>query len=121
MGRHYFDSAIYCRAADPVLSLDSLSNPVGDDGEPEPFDVLDPSDDPSEQLAALELTQATARFVRSLSPEQARLVTALYWEGRTQSDIAQELGVSRMAVSKAVRKIHRSGRARLAAFRTLSS
>jgi RNA polymerase sigma factor (sigma-70 family) len=121
MGRHYFDSAIYCRAIDPVLSLDSISSPAGHDGETEPFEVLDPSDDPREQLEELELTEAAAQFVRSLSPKQARLVTALYWEGRTQSDIARELGVSRTAVSKAVRKIERAGRTRLADFKRFPS
>lgn len=116
MRRHYFDSAIYCRAIDPVLSLDAFARVDSEDGDSEPFDVLDPSDDPCEQLQAVELTTAAEQFVGTLTAREAHLVQRLYWDDVTQADVAREWGVSRMAVSKAVKKIHAAGRAQLAAF-----
>lgn len=114
MRRHYFDSAIYCRAFDPVLSLESLSHVQDEDSGYPPFDFSDPASDPSEDLHELQVRAAAAQFIASLTEPQALVARRLYWDGCTQAEIARELGVSRMAVSKTVRKIHDAGRLQLA-------
>jgi DNA-directed RNA polymerase specialized sigma subunit len=49
-----------------------------------------------------------------LSDRERYIVGQIYWHGATQTDVAQRLGLSKMAVSKAVARIHDRGRLALA-------
>ena len=61
-------------------------------------------------------TAAVREFVASLPEGKRRIVEAVYWEGRSQADVARELGVSRAAINKQLRSVFRQGQQQLAAF-----
>jgi len=99
----------------PVLSIDALTAQPGADG----FDSFDIADEdaltPDEQIAQAEGLAAVEAFVNEL-PERDQLIIVkrLFWLGHTQTQIAADLGVSKMAISKAVARICRLGRSLLA-------
>ncbi len=70
-----------------------------------------PSDDPSgaslvdDQDAADVEEQRLAGSMTALAEDDRRLLECLYWEGRTERDIAGRLGITQQAVSKRKRKI----------------
>lgn len=101
------DTSFYnCACSARTLSLND-----DDGGASSPYDLLanaTPSSD--EQLAAGELSSAVSTFLQSLSPRDRELVYSVYWLDELQSTIAARRGVSRMAISKALARIHRLGR-----------
>jgi RNA polymerase sigma factor (sigma-70 family) len=106
---HFFPGAFA-----PVLSLDALTVQRDADGF-NCFDILDEDAlPPDEQLAQAEGFAAVDAFVASLSERDQLIVKRLFWLGHTQTQIAAELGVSKMAISKAVARICRLGQSMLA-------
>lgn len=64
------------------------------DDDTEPFDYV--SDEASE----------IAEAIGYLTPEQRELVIALYFEHRSQADVAKQFGVSQMTISRRLMRIH---------------
>ncbi len=75
------------------------------------FDKLDPDDeslayyddDPVDDEAAL--ADLTKRFLTSLDDETDRDIALFKLKGKTQSEIAETLGISQGAIAKRLRKI----------------
>ncbi len=55
-----------------------------------------------------------ATFIAGLRPREQEIVHRIFWLGETQASVARSLGVTRMAISKTVKKITKLGRAQLA-------
>ena len=79
-----------------AYSTTSLESPVGEEGVA-PIDVLG-TEDPSLEL--LETWTAVAPAVRQLPPRERKVLYLRFFRGLTQSEIAREVGVSQMHVSR---------------------
>ena len=79
-----------------AYSTSSLETPVGEEGVA-PIDVLG-NEDPSLEL--LESWTAVAPAIRQLPPRERRVLYLRFFRGMTQSEIAAEVGVSQMHVSR---------------------
>lgn len=55
-------------------------------------------------------------FVETLSGSQQYLITEVYWNRRTQADVARELGITRAAVNKSLKRAREYGKIRLWSF-----
>jgi RNA polymerase sigma factor (sigma-70 family) len=112
--RHNTATYIFPGAFAPVLSLDALTAQPDADG----FNRFDIADEdaltPDEQIAQAEGFAAVEAFVNALPERDQLIVKRLFWLGHTQTQIAADLGVSKMAISKAVARICRLGRSLLA-------
>jgi DNA-directed RNA polymerase specialized sigma24 family protein len=104
----------------PVLSLDALCDRQDADGF-NSFDIPD-HDTPvlDEQLARAEGFAAVDAFVNGLPDRDRVIINRLFWLGHTQTQVAADLGVSKMAISKAVARICALGRRLLAPHRHLA-
>ena len=95
-----------------------IEPPDGDDGGE--ADDRDPADRAVQMsIYADEFTQTAdgisefpevVRFVEGLPPLLQLVVRRIYWEGHTQTSVANELGVSKMAVSKYMGTVRALGR-----------
>ena len=98
----------------PVLSIDALTAQPDADG----FNRFDIADEdaltPEEQLAQAEGFAAVDALVNALPERDQLIVKRLFWLGHTQTQIATDLGVSKMAISKAMARICLRGRSMLA-------
>jgi hypothetical protein len=65
------------------------------------------------RLSAILPRPSGAWLLSSLTREQ-EIVHRIFWLGETQASAARSLGVSRMAISKTVKKITKLGRAQIA-------
>ncbi len=79
-----------------AYSTTSLDSPVGEEGAA-PIDVLG-GEDPS--LEVLEGWASVAPAVKELPPRERRVLFLRFFRGLTQSEIAKEVGVSQMHVSR---------------------
>jgi RNA polymerase sigma-B factor len=79
-----------------AYSTSSLDTPVGEDGIA-PVDVLG-EDDPS--IETLEGWASVAPALQELPPRERRVLYLRFFEGLTQSEIAEQVGVSQMHVSR---------------------
>lgn len=82
--------------ASQAYSTSSLDTPAGDDGAA-PIEMLG-TDDPS--IAVLEEWESIAPAVRDLPPRERMALYLRFFRGLTQSEIAREIGVSQMHVSR---------------------
>lgn len=82
------------------------------------IDIKDPAPGPLQTFEIHEVGAAVAAFVDSLGAREREIVDSIFWRDETQTDVARRLVVSKMAVSKALSKILRNGRRRLAVYRT---
>lgn len=116
--RHY--TATYQSAAFlPVLSLDALTSSIAADAIG--FDIADEESVPlDEHVERAEALAAINDFVNGLAERDRLIVRRLFWLGHTQTQIAVDLGVSKMAISKAVKRILNQGHSSLAAHRHLT-
>lgn len=79
-----------------AYSTSSLDTPVGEEGQA-PIDSLG-EDDPS--IALLDEWSSLAPAVAELSPRDRRVLYLRFFRGLTQSEIAEDVGVSQMHVSR---------------------
>jgi RNA polymerase sigma-B factor len=79
-----------------AYSTTSIDTPVGDDGIA-PVEVLG-EDDPS--IETLEGWATVAPALQELPPRERRVLYLRFFQGLTQSEIAEEVGVSQMHVSR---------------------
>lgn len=62
------------------------------------------------QLARVETKAIVRRFVNALPTREREIVRRVFWDGETQTAVAADLGISKMAVSKVISKITKRGR-----------
>jgi RNA polymerase sigma factor (sigma-70 family) len=98
----------------PVLSLDELC--AGGSS----FVLVDPDQTPELALETVQAHAAIRRFVDDLPPRDRQIVRSVFWDDRSQSDVAIELKVSKMAISKAMARICAQGRSTLAVHQFLA-
>lgn len=98
----------------PVLSLDELSSRLDPETGHATFDIPDSASLPDARLEHSQADDAVARFVDSLPARDREIVRRLFWEDETQTEIAADFGVSKMAISKAMARIAQRGCAALA-------
>lgn len=118
---HIWDTAAPSVVYGQAVSLDGLlaapSAGDGGDSPADPFDIANPAPGPLDACEAEEAHVAVGTFVRSLASRDREIVFRLFWLGQTQTEVARYLGVTKMAVSKAMAKIAGRGQRRLAPFR----
>jgi RNA polymerase sigma-B factor len=90
--------------ASQAYSTSSLDSPTGEDGAA-PIDVLG-AEDPS--LAVLEEWAVVAPAVQTLPQRERTVLYLRFFRGLTQSEIAREIGVSQMHVSRILSQTVRS-------------
>jgi len=59
---------------------------------------------------------AVRQFVQDLPERKRRIVESVFWDGKSQADVARALGISRAAVNKHLESIFQLGRQKLHAF-----
>jgi RNA polymerase sigma factor (sigma-70 family) len=101
------------RVPQPTLSLDLLTD-LG-------FDIEADIPEPEHGLATAQAVAAVHTFVRGLPPRDRSIIDRHFWRGESQTDIARDLGVSKMAVSKAIARICKRGRAALSEYEYMAS
>ena len=84
------------------LSVASLDAQAGEDEDTPLWAMLGGED---ENIEKAELRSMLADVMRRLSDAERRILRARYFEERSQRDIAQEMGVSQMYVSRVERKM----------------
>jgi RNA polymerase sigma factor (sigma-70 family) len=68
-------------------------------------DQPDRRDAVDEQFAAEQDNQAVFRLIEDLPVTDRHLIECLFWEGRTEKDVAGGLGITQQAVSKRKQKV----------------
>jgi len=76
--------------------------------------LVDP--DAAERVEATEVAAAIQALMTRLSSRQRYIVLEVFWEDRSQADVARDLGVSRKAITVALQKIYDYGREALAEY-----
>ena len=95
---HDVRSARMCAAGRRQVSL---STPVSDDGYQELSDLLGESDANLENIAD---RLAITELLRELPPQIRRMIILRFYGNRTQSQIADEIGISQMHVSRLLQR-----------------
>lgn len=93
-------------SADGCFQPTSLDRPVGDDSATTLGDLLDDDQDQREH-DIVEARVMLAPVVRRLSERDRRILRLRYFEGCTQQEIADDIGVSQMQVSRLITRIIR--------------
>jgi RNA polymerase sigma-B factor len=83
--------------ASRAYTADSLDAPSGFDDDFSPIDTLAERDD---RFESLESWQSVGPLIRTLPERERRILYMRFFEERTQSEIAQDLGISQMHVSR---------------------
>ena len=106
------DEVIEALAADGCFTPTSLDKRIGDDEGATLGDLLGSDDD---DLSRTEIHVALIPLVRDLAPRDRHIVTLRFFHGWTQEQIAQDIGVTQMQVSRLLARILREMRAHIAA------
>ena len=69
------------------------------------FDIEDPEQDLSENYIKELENEKLREAIKSLEPQQQWLVYQIYFEGRTQKEIAKELGIDKTSLTKRKERI----------------
>jgi len=69
------------------------------------------------RIEARETEAAVRRFVLSLPGNQQSMVKQVFWDDRSQAELARARGVSRKAITKTLQKVYARGRVELGEFR----
>ena len=104
------ESVIEALAADGAFTPASLDVPVGEDGAATLGDLM-PDQDTDFESAEARVMLGPA--VRSLAPRDRRILELRFFEGWTQEQIAQDIGVTQMQVSRLLSRILKDLRAEL--------
>ena len=112
--RQSVDSYLFPGAFAPVLSLEELSSRLDPETGHATFDIPDSAPHPEARLERGQAHEAVLRFVDALLARDREIVRRLFWDDETQTEIAADFGVSKMAISKAMARIARQGRLALA-------
>jgi RNA polymerase sigma factor (sigma-70 family) len=87
-----------------------------DDDQPT-LEAVDPAPTPEQTLEQTQALIAVRLFVASLPDFERYIVERLFHAGLSQAQLAAEMGVNKMAVSRAFASIRKKGLIRLADFR----
>ncbi|MGA8992759.1 MAG: SigB/SigF/SigG family RNA polymerase sigma factor [Nocardioidaceae bacterium] len=98
------ESVIEALAADGAFTPASLDVPVGDDGAATLGDLM-PHDEVD--FASAEARVVLGPAVRKLAPRDRRILELRFFEGWTQEQIARDIGVTQMQVSRLLSRILR--------------
>lgn len=112
--RQSANMSFFAGAFAPVLSLDELSARLDPETGHATFDISDSAPLPDARLEHSQADDAVGRFVDSLPARDREIVRRLFWEDETQTDVAADFSVSKMAISKAMARIAQRGRVALA-------
>jgi RNA polymerase sigma-B factor len=104
------ESVIEALAADGAFTPASLDVPVGEDGAATLGDLM-PEDDVDFESAEARVMLGPA--VRKLAPRDRRILELRFFQGWTQEQIAQDIGVTQMQVSRLLSRILKDLRAEL--------
>src|SRR3954467_57877 len=96
------EAVIEALAADGALTPASLDVPVGEDGAATLGDLM-PEDDLD--FASAEARVVLGPAVRKLAPRDRRILELRFFQGWTQEQIAQDIGVTQMQVSRLLSRI----------------
>lgn len=96
------ESVIEALAADGAFTPASLDVPVGADGAATLGDLMP---DQTEGLESAEARVMLGPAVRRLAPRDRRILELRFFEGWTQEQIAQDIGVTQMQVSRLLSRI----------------
>lgn len=96
------ETVIEALAADGAFTPASLDVPVGEDGAATLGDLM-PGQDTDLESAEARIMLGPA--VRSLAPRDRRILELRFFEGWTQEQIAQDIGVTQMQVSRLLSRI----------------
>ena len=69
------------------------------------FDIIDENQDVEAMAIKQAESDTVVQAISQLEPQQQWLVKQLYFYGRTQIDVARELGVSKAAITNRLKKI----------------
>jgi len=105
------ESVIEALAADGAFTPASLDVPVGEDGTATLGDLM-PADDTG--FTSAEARVVLGPLVRALSARDRRILELRFFEGWTQEQIARDIGVTQMQVSRLLSRILRDLRSELA-------
>jgi RNA polymerase sigma factor (sigma-70 family) len=72
--------------------------------------VCDRSPSVVAHLASAETTAMVLHFVDTLPKREREISRRVFWDGATQTAVAADLGISKMAVSKTISRIAKRGR-----------
>lgn len=96
------ESVIEALAADGCFTPASLDVPVGDDGSSTLGELIGHDD---EDLARAEARMTLGPAVRELAPRDRRILELRFFHGWTQEQIAVDIGVTQMQVSRLLSRI----------------
>lgn len=96
------ESVIEALAADGAFTPASLDVPVGEDGAATLGDLMP---DEGVEFASAEARVVLGPAVRSLAPRDRRILELRFFQGWTQEQIAQDIGVTQMQVSRLLSRI----------------
>jgi RNA polymerase sigma-B factor len=105
------ESVIEALAADGAFTPASLDVPVGEDGTATLGDLM-PADESG--FTSAEARVVLGPLVRALSERDRRILELRFFEGWTQEQIARDIGVTQMQVSRLLSRILRDLRSELA-------
>lgn len=95
----------------PVESLEALLERLELDGAATPLPLIDPGLRPDEYLEFLQTLEIITAFTDTLSGRERAIFTRVMVDQESQTAVATDLGVSKMAISKAVARLQRKARA----------
>jgi RNA polymerase sigma factor (sigma-70 family) len=76
-------------------------------------DMLRVETDTATRVEAIETGAAIRKFMAGLPRRQRYIVNQVFWEDRSQADVARDMGVSRKTITKTLQNLYARGRAAL--------
>ena len=101
------DDVIEALAADGCFAPSSLDRPVATDGDTSGVALVDFLGEADQAAPAAEARVVLGPVVRELKPRDRRIVYLRFFEQRSQQEIADEIGVTQMQVSRLLARILR--------------
>ena len=101
------DDVIEALAADGCFSPSSLDRPMSTDGDSGGIALVDFLGEADQQAPAAEARVVLGPVVRNLKARDRRIVYLRFFEQRSQQEIADEIGVTQMQVSRLLARILR--------------
>src|SRR5262245_52211982 len=112
--RHGITSPVVHGFWAPVESLEALLERLEADGALVPPQLIDPDPRPDEYLEFLQTVNAVIAFTETLSVREREIFHRVVVDEDSQTAVAADLGVSKMAVSKVMARLRRRARGALA-------